>query len=216
DELVVVLRRLLPLQEQAEGVKAVRLRLAEVLAEMNRREEALDAARRALEVEPHQVAELDRVHQIFSGLRAWADAARALERLADQTGSHDEISAVYEELADELPRGPLAERIYLKLAQIQDEKLDDASAAETSLRKILDFDPTNQVALDRLAQMFARRGAHTEYVVALEQKLETAGSIEERKVILREIARVYDERQQNPEEAASALLRALDLEPDEE
>src|SRR5262249_19840358 len=69
---------------------------------------------------------------------------------------------------------------------------------------------------DRLAQMFARRGADKEYVVALEQKLETAGSIEERKVILREIARVYDERQQDPEEAASALLRALELDPDEE
>ncbi|HZN91477.1 MAG TPA: tetratricopeptide repeat protein, partial [Myxococcales bacterium] len=346
DELVVVLRRLLPLQEQAEGVKAVRLRLAEVLAEMGRREEALDAARRALEVEPHQVAEMERVHQIFLGLRAWADAARALEmkaelhaqveerdqavatlfqvadlwrgaankpenagpplekilevdpanrsayeqaidlhakhndwrayaqavdrylphlvtdeekvealkdlarvqeqrlgqndlafmaacralqlnpaddgireeveRLADETGSHDEIAAVYEEVADELPRGPLAERIYLKLAQIQDEKLDDASEAEASLRKILEFDPTNHLALDRLAQMFARRGADTEYVMALEQKLEAAGSIEDRKVILREIARVYDERQQNPDEAAAALLRALELEPDEE
>ena len=53
-------------------------------------------------------------------------------------------------------------------------------------------------------------------MVALEQQLEAAASIEGRKAILREIARVYDERQQNPEEAASALLRALELEPDEE
>ena len=46
---------------------------------MGRREEALDAARRALEVEPHAVPELERVHAIFVSLRAYTDAVRALE-----------------------------------------------------------------------------------------------------------------------------------------
>ncbi|HET9452572.1 MAG TPA: gliding motility protein, partial [Aggregicoccus sp.] len=346
EELVATLRRLVPLQESAEGVKALRLRLAEVLAELGRREEALDAARRALEVEPHSVAELDRVQQLFITLRAYNDAVRALElqaqvhldanereqavaahlavadlwagpggkpelsagalekvleldpahrqayeragtlyrtqgdwrayaqvvdryvphlvtddeklaalrelarvqeerlgqkdvaflalcralqisaaddalreeveRLAEETGSHDSLAAVYEEVADELPRGPLAERLYITLARVHDQKLDDSEAAESALRKILDFDPTNQTALDVLAAMFQRRGQAREYVVALEQKLEAAGSIEARKAILREIARVYDEQAEEPTEAAAALLRALELEPDNE
>ena len=63
EELVAVLRRLIPLQESPEGVKALRMRLAEVLGEMGRREEALDAARRALEIEPHTIPDLDRVRQ---------------------------------------------------------------------------------------------------------------------------------------------------------
>lgn len=346
EELVGVLRRLIPLQENSEGVKALRLRLAEVLAGMGRREEALDAARRALEVEPHQVGELDRVHVLFISLRAWNDAVRALElkvqvhlaaeerehavatyfevadlwagqggkpeqssgalekvleldpanrtayervctlyrtyndwrayatavdrylphfvtdeeklaslrelarvqeerlgqkdvaflalcralqidasddtlreeveRLADETGSHEELAAVYEEVADELPRGPLAERIYATLARVHDTRLDDAKAAEGAFRKILEFDPTNATALDGLAAVFHRRGHEREYVVALEQKLEAAGSIEQRKGILREIARVWDEKLEDPSEAASALLRALELEPDAE
>jgi len=345
EELVGVLRRLVPLQESAEGVKALRLRLAEVLSGMGRREEALDAARRALEVEPHVVADLDRVHALFVSLRAYNDAVRALElkvqvhqqaeereqavatwyavadlwsgegnkpdlaagalekvleldpanrtayeracelyrgnndwrayaqvvdrylphlvteeeklatlkelarvqeerlgqkdvaflalcralqldasddhlreeveRLADDTGSHEELAAVYEEVADALPRGPLAERMYATLARVHDLKLDDATAAEGALRKILEFDPTNATALDGLAGMFHRRGREREYVVALEQKLEAAGSIEARKGILREISRVWDE-QGDPDEAATALLRALDLEPDTE
>ncbi|PTL82541.1 tetratricopeptide repeat protein [Vitiosangium sp. GDMCC 1.1324] len=345
EELVGILRRLVPLQESAEGVKVLRLRLAEVLAGMSRREEALDAARRALEVEPHSVVELDRVHALFVSLRAYNDAVRALElkvqvhqqaeereqavatwfavadlwagvggkpelsagalekvleldpanrtayeraseiyrasndwrayaqvvdrylphlvtdeeklatlkelarvqeerlgqkdvaflalcralqidasddllreeveRLADETGSHEELAAVYEEVADALPRGPLAERMYATLARVHDLKLDDAQAAEAALRKILEFDPTNVTALDGLAGMFQRRGREREYVVALEQKIEAAGSIEARKSILREIARVRDE-QGDPDEAASALLRALDLEPDAE
>jgi tetratricopeptide (TPR) repeat protein len=346
EELVSVLRRLVPLQESSEGVKALRLRLAEVLAEMGRREEALDAARRALEVEPHTVADMDRVHALFVSLRAYNDAVRALElkvqvhlaaeereqavaayfavadmwegpgakaelsagalekvleldpanrtafervsklyrghndwrayagvvdrymphlvtdeeklswlrelarvqeerlgqkdvaflalcralqidaaddnlreeveRLANETGSHEELAAVYEEVADSLPRGPLAERLYATLARVHDARLDDAPAAEAAFRKILEFDPTNATALDGLAAMFQKRGRDREYVVSLEQKLEAADSIEARKGILREIARVYDERVGDPQEAATALLRALELEPDME
>jgi tetratricopeptide (TPR) repeat protein len=346
EELVGVLRRLIPLQESSEGVKALRLRLAEVLAEMGRREEALDAARRALEVEPHSVPDLDRVHALFVSLRAYNDAVRALElkvqvhlaaeereqavaayfavadlwegpggkseqsagalekvleldpanrtafervstlyrnhndwrayagvvdrymphvvtdeeklswlrelarvqeerlgqkdvaflalcralqidaaddtlreevqRLADETGSHEELAAVYEEVADNLPKGPLAERLYATLARVHDERLDDAPAAEAAFRKILEFDPTNATALDGLAAMFQRRGRDREYVVSLEQKLEAAASIESRKGILKEIARVYDQSVGDPQEAASALLRALELEPDVE
>jgi tetratricopeptide (TPR) repeat protein len=102
------------------------------------------------------------------------------------------------------------------LARVQDTKLDDADAAEASLRKILEFDPTNEAALERLASMFARRGKSKEYIVSLEQKLEAAGSLEKRKEILREIARVYDEQLGKPDEAENALVRALELDPDQE
>lgn len=344
EELVSVLRRLVPLQEDSEGVKALRLRLAEVLSELGRREEALDAARRALEVEPHKVAELERVHALFLSLRAYNDAVRALElkvqvhlaaeerelamatyfavadlwegeggkpelsagalekvleldpanrtayerviglyrthndwrayatamdrymphlvtqeeklaslrelarvqeerlgqkdvaflavcralqidasddtlreeveRLADETGSHEELAAVFEEVADALPRGPLAERMYATLARVHDTRLDDAQSAEAAFRKILEFDPTNATALDGLSAMFQRRGNHREYIVALEQKLEAAGSIEARKGILKEISRVYDEQLGDLDEAAGALQRALEMEPD--
>ena len=344
EDLVIVLRRLIPLQEDATGVKLIRIRLAEIIAETARREEALDAARRALEVEPHQVQELDRLEAVFVKLKAWPDAVRTLEakvavqlqleereaaaqtafqiaeiwkgpanklemagaalekvleiepsnrqayeqaielfgrlndwrsyaqamdrylpnlvtddekvatlrelarvqeqklgakhvaflqycralqlnpaqdevreqveRLAEETGSYDELAAVYDETAEAVPRGPLAERLYLTLARVQDTKLDDPQAAEASLRRILEFDPTNEAALERLAAMFARRGQNKEYVVSLEQKLEAAGSIERRKEILREIARVFDEQMGNPDEAENALVRALELEPD--
>ena len=137
-----------------------------------------------------------------------------VERLAEETGSYEELAAVYEEIAETVPRGPLAERLYLTLSKVQDTKLDDPSSAESSLRRILEFDPTNDQALERLGAMFARRGKNKEYVVSLEQKLEAAGSIERRKEILREIARVYDEQMNDVPEAENALMRALELEPD--
>lgn len=346
EDLVIVLRRLIPLQEDASGVKQIRIRLAEIIAQTARREEALDAARRALEVEPHSIPELERLYAVFTHLKAWPDAVRTLEaksqvemnqeereaavqtmfqvadiwrgpankleqaggalervleimpsnrqayeqclalysqlgdwrayaqvmdrylphfvtedekvqslrelarvqesrlgakhvaflqycramqlvpsddetreqveRLAEETGSYEELAAVYEEIADAVPRGPLAERLYLTLARVQDTELDDAEEAEASLRKILEFDPTNEAALERLASMFARRGQNKEYIVSLEQKLEAAGSLEKRKEILREIARVYDEQMGSPDDAENALVRALELDPDHE
>ena len=345
DDLIIVLRRLIPLQEEAQGTKALRLRLAEILASMNRREEALDAARRALEVEPHSVPELERAHQVFTQLKAWGDAVKALEllsqvymnledreaaakalfqvadlwrgpgnkpesagpilervleldpanrqayeqalelyqkvsdwrgyaavmdrylaslvtdeekvitlrdlarvqeqklgqkdvafarlcralelqpsdadtrehveRLAAETGSWDELALVYEQIADALPRGPLAEKLYHVLATTQDTHLDDADAAVESYRKILEFDPINEAALDALAQVYARRDMNAEYVEALEQRLEATTTVDKRKEVLREIARVQGDKLGDAEKAATALLRALEIEPDQ-
>src|SRR6185369_11914087 len=139
-----------------------------------------------------------------------------VERLAQETGSYEELAAVYEQVADELPKGPLAERLYLVLARVQDRNLDDPGEAEAALRKILEFDPTNSSALDAMAQMFGRRGRDRELIVSLEQKIEAAPSIEARKAIFREISRIHLERLSDPDEAASALIRALELEPDVE
>ena len=58
-----------------------------------------------------------------------------VERLAEETGSFEELAAVYEQVADELPKGPLAERLYLVLARVQDRNLDDPGEAEAALRK---------------------------------------------------------------------------------
>src|SRR4029079_3525420 len=92
----------------------------------------------------------------------------------------------------------------------------DPGEAEAALRKILEFDPTNSSALDAMAQMFGRRGRDRELIVSLEQKIEAAPSIEARKVIFREISRIQLERLKDPDEAANALIRALELEPDVE
>lgn len=344
EELGTVLRRLIPLQDSPAGVKEVRLKLAQVLLRMNRREDAIEAARRAMDVEPHTEKDLARAEETFRQLGAFADAVRCLElraqsleaagdidgavavyfqvaetyardakkpeaglgayekileikpasrdafdalrnvaaaasdwrryvsaldrflpsledkaekvrlladaarvqeeklgqktvafasltrafaenpadqdvrasmhRLAEETASWEELAAVYETVVDEVEKGPVAERLYLALAKIQDANLDDPAEAEATWRKVLEFDPANQAALEGLAAMFARRGRDREYVVALEQKLEVVASLEERKAILCDIAKVYDERLANLEEAAQTYRRALDLEPD--
>ncbi|MDR0967037.1 MAG: gliding motility protein [Myxococcales bacterium] len=346
EELAALLRRLIPLQDGVPAVKAVRLRFAEVLAAIGKRIESLDAARRALDLEPHTLDELlrvgdlfqtlespadqiralelramllieedqeegaleifyaiadlqtdalkkplaaassyervldldptsraafDKLCEIYSALKEWRklsaacerylaaltepeerltlhkalaalqeeklgqkdvafltygrafseaphdeDVRRAVHRIADETASHDELAAIYEEIVDSIERGPLFVELTLAFARLQDEKLDDPDAAEAQLRRVIEFDPASAEALEALASMFARRGRDTDYVGSLEQKYEVAASIEERKQLLREIALTQENRIGDMEEAAHAHQRALELEPDRE
>src|SRR5262249_58437851 len=75
---------------------------------------------------------------------------------------------------------------------------------------------TNGSALDAMAGMLGRSGRGRELMVSLEAKMEAAPSLEARKAILREVARIHRERLNDPDESAAALMRSLELEPDVE
>ena len=140
EELVGVLRRLVPLQESAEGVKALRLRLAEVLSGMGRREEALDAARRALEVEPHAVADLERVHALFVSLRAYNDAVRALE-----------LKVQVHQQAEEREQAVAA---WFAVADLWAGAGNKPELAGGALEKVLELDPANRTAYERACELY--------------------------------------------------------------
>ncbi|OFX19870.1 MAG: hypothetical protein A2V77_25050 [Anaeromyxobacter sp. RBG_16_69_14] len=90
-------------------------------------------------------------------------------------------------------------------------RLDDADAAEAAFRKALEVDPASLQALDALTDLFTRRGRVRDLVIALEQKLEAAAGLDEKKATLLEMARIYDGQMHDPGEAISALKRVLEL-----
>ncbi|HET9596897.1 MAG TPA: tetratricopeptide repeat protein, partial [Anaeromyxobacteraceae bacterium] len=340
DGLAAVHRRLIPLQPDAAGVKAVRLELADVLLRAGKKGEAAEQGRRALELEPHGEADLARLAAVFEGaaapldrvkavearaallaaagrspeaVEAWLDAASAWEkglskpdaaaaaldrvleheparrdawerlrqiharagnwrayvrvcdlfaphladraerlallvelgeihekrlgqkemafvtlcrafaedpthagvaasvaRLAEETEAWDELAAVYEQVAEEA-KGLARARLLLALGRVQDRRLDDADAAETSFRRALEVDPASPEALDALTELFTRRGRVKDLVIALEQKLEAAAGLDEKKATLLEMARIYDGQLHDAEEAINALKRVLEL-----
>lgn len=341
DDLASVLRRLIPLQEDAEGVKAVRLQLAETLLSLGRGDEAVEATRRAMDLEPHSMADLDRAEALFRALSAWPECLRvmdaradllapdrpaealelwfsiadlqarmlqrpdlgttmlekvldrdptngraaialrdlysragdwqrfavlldklhrheedprravallcelaavqeqrfgqkdmaflslcralntlpgvegldqAVRRLAQETGAVEELTAVYESLADSLDPQMACEAIFVPLARIQDEDLADPDGAESSLRRWLVLDPTSRPAVDQLAELFRRRGRIQELTLTLEQKVNVARTIEEKKSALLELAESYDALG-DPGEAVVSLQRGLELDP---
>ncbi len=338
--LASIHRRLVPLQEDAAGVKAVRMELADVLLRAGKKGEAAEQGRRALELEPHGDADLARLAVIFEGagapqdrvkaiearaallaaagradeaVEAWLAAADAWEkplgkpdgaaaalekvleqqpgrhdawtrlralhqragnwrayvrvsdlfmaqlpdraerlavlkelgeihekrlgqkemafitfcrafsenpadaavvetihRLAADTEAWDELGGVYEQVSEEA-KGLAKARLLLDLGRLRDARLDDADAAEAAFRRALEVDPASMEALDALTDLFTRRGRVRDLVIALEQKLEAAAGLDEKKATLLEMGRIYDGQLHDPAEAIAALKRVLEL-----
>ncbi len=339
EALASVYRRLVPLQEDASGVKRVRLELAEALLRAGQKREAAEQAKLAFDIEPHQIDDLVRIEEVFrlagaaqDGVRAaearaallaakggpaeavpawlavaelwkaqkrpdaaaaslekvleldpgnraayeelrqiheaggnWrafariadlfapqlADPAEKLallkevagihekklgqkemaflawcrtladtpgdaeslaeaERLAIETEALDELAAVLEQVSEEA-RGMVKARLLLRLGKLRDENLDDAQGAESAYRRALEADPASPEALESLTHLFKRRGRVRELVITLEQKLEAAAGLDEKKACLLEVAKIYDGEMHDVEEAITALRRVLEL-----
>jgi len=345
EDLIVVLRRLIPLQTEPLSIKEIRLKLAEVLASLGRREEALESTKRGLEIEPHQISMLERALGVFYKLKAWNDAIRTLEletqlfleehqeeeairalfqvvdiwktkvgkpenggsalekiflidtsnrsaydqalhlyasvndwrsyvqtinrflpnfltdeervaalcslarvqeqklgqkdvaflqlcralqiqpeneslrneavRLANETQSHEELAAVFEEIAETLPSGPLAAQMYRLLANIQDKHLGDVDAAEASFQKILEFDPTSRDALLGLESLLERYKRYPSLAVVLERKIELSETSEDKKNVLLKLAALQERHLDNSAAAVRSIERAFELIPDQ-
>ncbi|HET7826919.1 MAG TPA: tetratricopeptide repeat protein [Anaeromyxobacter sp.] len=339
EALASVYRRLVPLQEDAAGVKKVRMELAEVLLRAGSKREAIDQAKLAFDIEPHEVGDLVRIEEIFrqagaaqDGVRAaearaallaekggpaeavpawlavaelwkaqkrpdaaaaalekvlefdppnrtayeelralhseagnWrafaricdlfapqiADPAEKLallkevagvhekklgqkemsflawcralseapgdaqalaeaERLAEETEALEELAAVFEQVSEET-RGMAKAKLLLRLGKLRDGRLDDVEGAEAAYRRALEADPASPEALEALTELFKRRGRVRDLVITLEQKLEAAAGLDEKKATLVEVARIYDGDMKDTEEAITALRRVLEL-----
>jgi len=339
ESLAGAYRRLVPLQEDAAGVKQVRLELADVLLRAGQKTEAIEQAKRAFDIEPHTPDDLVRIEQVFGAAGAAGDGVRAAEaraallaakggpaeavpawlavadlwrgqkrpdaaaaalekvleldpgcrpaylqlrelhahggnwrafaracdayagqqkdpaeklailkevagvhekrlgqkemaflawcralaegpgdeealaeseRLARETQASEELAAVLEQVAED-SRGMVRARLLLHLGALRDGVLDDAEGAEAAFRKALEADPASPEALDALTALFKKRGRVRDLIITLEQKLEAAAGLDEKKALLLELSRLYDEALDDVDEAVAAVRRILDL-----
>ncbi|HEY6002663.1 MAG TPA: tetratricopeptide repeat protein, partial [Anaeromyxobacter sp.] len=139
-----------------------------------------------------------------------AESLAEAERLADETEALDELAGVLEQVSDEA-RGIPKATLLLHLGKLRDTRLDDVEGAEVAYRRALEADPASPEALEALTQLFKRRGRIRDLVITLEQKLEAAAGMEEKKATLLEVARIYDGDMNDVEEAITALRRVLEL-----
>ena len=337
--LTNVYRRLVPLQEDAAGVKRVRLELAEALLRGGQRRDAAEQAKLAFDIEPHQAEELARIEEVFRQAGAAAEGVRAAEaraallaaaggpaqavpawlavaelwraqkrpdaaaaalekvlelepgnrtayeqlrkvhaeagnwrafcracdlfapqltdpaerlalhkevaavhekrlgqkemaflawcralslapadpevlaaceRLTEETHAQDELAAVFEQVSEEA-RGSARARVLLHLGKLKDERMDQPEEAEVAYRRALEAEPGNPEILGALTELFRRRGRTRELVITLEQQLEAAATLDEKKATLLELARHYDADLKDVDEAVGALRRLLEL-----
>jgi tetratricopeptide (TPR) repeat protein len=193
EDLVATLRKLIPLQLDAEGVKAVRFELAEVfLTNLNQREEAIESAKRVLDVEPHTEAELMRLEEIFVATGAFGEAVKVMNARV--------------ELAD---RNSEKIDILFDIATIYETRISRRAGAASAYEKVLSLEASSVKAYDALAAIYEGNGDYRKLVELHNRRLESTEDVAERRRLLFSIIDIQERWLGQPELAFTAACRAF-------
>ena len=192
-DLVATLRKLIPLQTSAEGVKAIRFELAEVfLTHLDSTDEAIESAKRVLDVDPHTVVELKRLEEIFVAAGANHEAVQVMNaraRAAETRGQRIEI--------------------LFDIARVYEEQLGRAAGAAAAYEAVLQLEPTSQKAYEALAAIYEGHGDYRRLGEVYNRRLEVTEQSEERRELLYAIVKIQERWLGQPELAFTVACRAF-------
>ena len=160
-------------------------------------QKAFDKAKKALEKKASE-ANAAALEEIVESAHAWKEAVEV-------------FSAVAEKAKDDEKKGLLH-----RAARIQAAELRDAEAAEKSYRALLALDATDAVARGGLEELRRAAGDYEGLAELLLEKAEHLEGRVERAAVLREIAKVYETKLADGENALVAWSQALCDDPDDE
>jgi len=201
EALVQVNRRLIPLQEDAAGVKRVRLELAELLLAIGQRQEAVEQGKRAFDLEPHDDRDLSRLEALFQAAGAVPEGTRAAEARAALLAAQGRTAEAAE--------------AWQSAAQLwQSAGRFDAAAA--ALEKALALDGGNRAIFDRLRALHAEAGDWRSHARVTDAFLAGLHDGEARARLLEELADVHETRLGQKEMSFLAWCRAFQEDPGSE
>lgn len=182
--------------EQAE----IRAKLATLASEhLGRDADAIEGWKRVLDLRGEDAEALDALAKLYEKLSQWAELADLLERLYDVA------------LEDDARVNALTRR-----ARLFTDALGRHQEALSAWQRVLDIDFSNIAALRAVCKLHREKSEHAELVTALHQYVDRAADRldpEELREVYRELAKLYGQTLGQPEEAADAWRRLLEVEP---
>jgi len=156
--LVGVLRRLLTVRNDPEAIKSVRFELAEVLLDhLGSSTEAVDVARRILEIEPQSTESLLQLEALLIRAGAYGEAVKVKTRRAESSSDVSERIRVLEEVAE-----------------LYESRIRRTAGAIETHERILELEPHHEAAFDALCRLYDKHGDHRSLVDLLGRKLRRA------------------------------------------
>ncbi len=198
DALVQVNRRLIPLQEDAAGVKRVRLELAQLLLAGGQRQEAVEQGKRAFDLEPHTALDLSALEAVFQAAGAVAEGTRAAEARAG-------LLAAEGKTAEAVAAWQSAAGMWQSAGR--------ADAAAAALEKALALDPGDRATFDQLRALHAESGDWRSYARATDLFLQRVQDHVARAKLLEELGEVHEARLGQKEMGFLAFSRAFQEDP---
>ncbi len=138
-------------------------------------------------------------------------AAATIERIALETDGAEEAAAVLEDELENIVDTEAKVAIYRQLARIYSEHLQELTEAEAALNAILTIQPGDIEALDSLTALGAMEERPDKQLQALETKLNHVVEDIDRKRILFDIARIWEDQIGETDEAITAFNRVLEI-----
>ena len=154
--------------------------------------EAADAWRHLLEVDPADFEAMAEVEKIYRADERW-----------------EEVIGVKMQRADAL--GDPGERIreLLEVTEIWKRDVSDYDRATSAFEKILQVDPTHDVAFEALERLHQSAGRWEPMIELYLARLETREEVRDKSELLRRIAKVFEEKLDDKNQAFDALVNAF-------
>ncbi len=152
--------------------------------------------------------------QAFRVDPASAEATAALEQLCEIEDKWTELAGLYESaLADDIEPS-LKKRLYSSLAEIYDQRIEDADKAVEAYKQALAIDEQDVSGLDALEKLYTRREQWPELLDIYRKKVEVSLDPEERQRLLFQVAYLQEEMLEQPTDAIETYREVLADSPD--
>lgn len=179
-----------------------------------------EVAREAMEMAENVVADPRLAEEVLRELLednegdAWA--AEELTRLRQDAGDHQEVVTLLLRRAE--AEGDAAKAIELRhrAADVASVKLQDRDRAIALYEEILEQEPSDEKAQERLRALYDELGKYNELAKLLSMLVDNASSAEARAALRIDLAKLQLEKFESPRDAADTLRAVLDEEPDHE
>ncbi len=158
----------------------------------------------------------DAAADLVRGAPADAEAASELETVVGKAGEWQKAIEVYEEALGKVDADDDKKALLFRIARIQEAELDERQAAAATYERLREIDPDDAIALSGLEELKRQAGDHEGLAELLLERVERVESTSERAGVLREIAELYEDRLEDPDNALVAWTQALTDEPSDE
>lgn len=133
----------------------------------------------------------------------------ALVDLADEVGEPKRAESVLGRVLEEVFDGPLVRKVLARRASVRRDKLADPRGAADDLKRLHDLSPGDTDVMDQLSALYGELEDYRGMVHLFEDQILRGKNTEARLQIARKVARLWEERLQDPREAADAWRRVL-------
>jgi len=195
DELVDILRRRIEGTLDGDEIVALQFRRGQVYADaLNDLDASLACYKEVLEQDPRNRTALEAEEEIYFRREAWTELYAVYEKLLDVAEGEDEIAEVY-----------------MRMARLASDALEDEEGASDLWSRVLDIRGEDWQALSALSEIHARREEWHDLVEVLDRAVRVMEDPAAQINTYKRLGRVWEHRLGRERNALDAWLKAYEL-----